>query len=165
MLHLCCICRFNKREWWSSAGALSSRNLPVSHHLPGVPHSRSTCQSGRGLWLRKTPQTSHLTKLSFHGPTSSVRDGCFVRLDRENSGTFWTLISWTGPTNFQNTDLLATALTSKTVTDLQRCFQEVLVWCYLWVYKQRDMRHLIRGPNEASHPLNYTITQLVWVTF
>ncbi len=75
-----CICRINKREWWSSAGPLSSRNLPVSHHLPGVPHSRSTCQSGRGLWLCKMPPTSHLTQLSLHGPTSSVRDRRFVPL-------------------------------------------------------------------------------------
>jgi len=106
-VHLHCICRLDKREWRASAGPLSCRNLPVGHHLPGVPHTRSTCPSGRGLWLRKTPQTSHLTQSSFHGTTSAVRDGRFVPLFCTRQRKQWHRVlvsdkkSWTGRTNFQ----------------------------------------------------------------
>lgn len=83
-------------------------------------------------------------------------------LDRKNGGTaFWTLMSWTVSTYFQKTDLLATALTSKTVKDLQRCFQEGLVWCYLWVYKRKTLKTLNKGTKWGIVP--FKLPKLVWV--
>lgn len=146
--HLHCICRFDKREWRASAGPLSSRNLPVSHHLPSVPHTRSTCPSGRGLWLCKTPPTSHLTQSSFHGPTSAVRDRRFVPLFCARQRKQWHCILVSANGQYQSRNLELASLTFRYTGcsfDLKDCDKSTKVlkgsFCLmLCVYKLTDSK-------------------------
>ena len=66
--------RLSEAEWRPGAGALSGRNLPLSHYLSSLPHAHAACSVGRGLRLCEAAASSHLPQSGFYGTAAAVWD-------------------------------------------------------------------------------------------
>ena len=77
--------RFSTRLQWAGAGPLSSRHLPLSHHLPGLPDEEEACAPGRSLWVCAQASQHHLPQLQLHGPAAAVRVAAPRHLVRRRS--------------------------------------------------------------------------------
>lgn len=65
--------RFSTRLEWAGAGPLSSRHLPLSHHLPSVLNEEEACAPRRSLRVCAQASQHHLPQLQLHGPAAAVR--------------------------------------------------------------------------------------------
>lgn len=85
-LHLFSFLRFNTGFKWASAGALSSRHLPLCHHLPGLPDEEEAGTFGRGVRVRAPAPQHHLAQFQLHGPAAAVRVAAPRHLVRRRGG-------------------------------------------------------------------------------
>lgn len=82
---LLCLLRFSTGLQWASAGALSSRHLPLCHHLPGLPDEAKAGTFGRSVRVCTAAPQHHLPQLQLHGPTAAVRVAAPRHLVRRRS--------------------------------------------------------------------------------
>ena len=64
--------RFSEAKWWSGAGALPGRYLPLCHHLSGLSHAHPACPAGGGLRLCEAAASGHLPQPGLHGTAAAV---------------------------------------------------------------------------------------------
>lgn len=66
--------RLSEAEWWTGAGTLPGRYLPLCYHLSGLPHAHTACQAGWGLQLCEAAPSCHLPQPGLHGAAATVWD-------------------------------------------------------------------------------------------